>query len=433
MTRRARWWLVLAGVAVLVAGIGFGLSGRPDPAERLEAQARRYVTLALSLRTISPDDVDDYFGPAELMPSAPLPPDVLQVELAALADALRADEARASMARRARLLARVEHLQALLGVIEVPRSLDLDAQGRAIFGVTPLPVDRAAMAAARAELEALLPGEGELSARLTVFRARYVMPRETGKAVFMRALAECRRRTLAVWDLPADEALEVEWDNRIPAAWHHYLGGHRSRLQVYPGATLDPASALDMACHEAYPGHHAQFLLMDARADGLPVEETLVLLRSPQSALREGAANFGVSLVFPAAAREAFMRDELFPMAGFAPDEAARYEAVHRLAGQFSSAVVPILKGYRAGRLTRNAAAQALGREALVSSPEALIAFFDRYGALVLGYTVAEARVRAAVMAADDRWARLADIVSGLELAVLRGEDGRPPDARAGR
>jgi hypothetical protein len=249
----------------------------------------------------------------------------------------------------------------------------------------------------------------------------------------MRALAKCRSLTPERWPLPATETLDIEWTDTVPAAWHHYGGGYHSRLQVNPAAVATPASAIDVACHEAYPGHHAQFLLMEARRGTVPVEDTLVLLRSPQSALREGAANYAVTLAFAPGEREAFSRAVLFRMAGFAPEEAERYEQVHRLAMQLSSAVVPILRDYREGRMTRYAAQTALARDALVSSPEALLGFFDRYGALVLGYTVAQDRVRAVAERADDPWAALANMMAEVDISVLNGADGRQPDALADR
>lgn len=425
---RAFGWL-----AVLVAlGCGaFVFWPRASADAVLEAQARRYVSLGLALRAISAEDVDGYFGPEGLDAD----PDVvsaaaLGVRLDRLAGALAAD---ALSARGAALLARVGHLRALLGVIEAPGSLDFDTEGAQIFGVTPVVRDGAADAASVRALEALLPGPGSLADRVVDFRGRYRIAPDRRRAVFGRALAECRARTLAHWRLPAGERLDVEWTRKVPAAWHRFQGQSYSRLQINPDAVADPASAIDVACHEGYPGHHAQFVLMEARAGGLNIEDTLVLLRSPEAALREGAANYGVELAFAMAERQAFLRDVLFPMAGFAPDEAAKFAQVHRLVGQLSGAVLPILRDYRDGKLRGERVRAALLDEALISSPEALLGFFDSYGALVLGYTVAADRVRARVERADDRWAALAQIVATVDTSALSDGDGRRPDAVAGR
>ncbi len=58
---------------------------------------------------------------------------------------------------------------------------------------------------ARAELARLLPGGGSLTARVDAFRDRFLIPEAKRKAVFQRALAECRARTAAHWPLPRGE------------------------------------------------------------------------------------------------------------------------------------------------------------------------------------------------------------------------------------
>jgi hypothetical protein len=236
---------------------------------------------------------------------------------------------------------------------------------------------------------------------------------------FERALRECRSRTLAHWQLPRAEKLDVEWTDSVPAAWHRYRGSWHSTLQINPDAVALVGSAIDVACHEAYPGHHAQFLLQDSRAQpaGLPIEDRVVLLRSPASVLREGAANFGVELAFPFEERVAFEERVLFPLAHLDPRQARQYETVHRLVEQLSATVAPIIASYRDHRLSSDAAEQQLANEALVTSPSALLQFSDHYGAYVLGYTAARDSVRAYVttrshISAEDDWSVLRELVS---------------------
>jgi hypothetical protein len=138
-----------------------------------------------------------------------------------------------------------------------------------------------------------------------------------------------------------------------------------------------------------------------------------VLLRSPASVLREGAANFGVELAFPFQERVAFEEHVLFPLAGLDPREARRYEIVHRLVDQLSAAAAPIIASYRDHRLSRDDAEQQLANEALVSSPGALLDFADHYGAYVLGYTAARDSIRDYVSAQRrDHWSVLRELVS---------------------
>jgi hypothetical protein len=279
----------------------------------------------------------------------------------------------------------------------------------------------------------LLPGPGSLSSRITAYRNQFVVPPEKRRAVFERALSECRARTLARWTLPANERLDVEWTTDVPAAWHRFNGRAHSTLQLNPAAVGFLGSAIDVACHEGYPGHHAQFVIMemDAGADGLAVEDTVVLLRSPISMLREGAANYGIDLAFPLPQRLAFERDVLFPLAGFDPGEAARYVEVHRLVGALGRAVVPIVRDYRDGRISPASASRALESSALVSSPTALLRFVDDLGPYVLGYTAARDNVRDTVetrhrQSGADRWTVLREMLAHADITALRTEQQTP-------
>jgi len=313
----------------------------------------------------------------------------------------------------------------------VPQKHDFAQEARHIFGVTPPAPDPARLERLRDALSAALPGPAEasraLSDRLAAFRARFVIPPDRRKAVFLRALAECRARTLvhsgAPWHLPPDEKLTVTWTDNVGAAWQRYQGGNRSLLQVNPDGVAYIGTALDVACHEAYPGHHAQFLLW-AAAKPLPVEDTVVILRSPDQLLREGAANYGVDLVFPPNDRLALQRDVLFPLAGFDPALAAQYVRVHQLAGEMALAAAPVLRDFYDGRTTPFDAGYALERQAMIASPQALLQFTHKYGAYALGYSVARDLVQACVdrrSRAAGRWRALADILSTMDVSALRG------------
>lgn len=406
--------VVVALLFALLALFHFGIPSPVAPADPLETQARRFVELALAFGLTDAQEIDTYFGPESLRPKPGTKApsfDQLETDLDQLARDISADPGPASP-RRMRLEGRIASLQALIHTIQRPRSVSFDEEAKQVFGIDTTTIDQAAMARARSELDRLLPGPGAVSARVDAFRARYVIPANKREIIFARALGECRRRTRAHWPLPPTERLDVEFTSNVDAAWHRYRGGYRSQLQINPTAIAFLGSSLDVACHEAYPGHHSQFLMQDlaAGAAGLPIEERLVILRSPDTIFREGAANYGVDLAFPSADRLAFERDILFPLAGFNPAEAEKFEKVRALIDVLAPATVPILRDYRDGRLMADDAAIALRRDALVSSPEALLAFVDQFGPYALGYTLARNWVADRV-AADtrngDRWAAL--------------------------
>jgi hypothetical protein len=246
-------------------------------------------------------------------------------------------------------------------------------------------------------------------------------------AVFERALAECRTRTLAHWILPAEETIMLEWTRDVESAWHRYEGGNVSTLQVNSLALPFVGSALDVACHEGYPGHHAQFVLLEnaPAPEPLNVEDQLALLRSPESVLREGAANYGLELVFTPEERLAFERDVLFPLAGLSPQLAEQHAQVQKLIGLLSAGVIPLLQQFRDGSLSFNSATFRLEREAMVSSPSALLEYVDKFGAYSVGYTVAKKRLHDYITSQRDEnpWEVLRRILAETNVAVLQTPD----------
>jgi len=410
-----RLLLGLALLLTLVRPVG----AAPDP---LEEQGRRFVLLATSLGHLYPAEIDAYWGPPALdRRKAGATP-----SLAALrrdTARLQADVARDAPSRcQARLAARLDQFAALLTVLQTPRALSFDAQAARIYGIAVPPPDDAALAKARATLARLLPGRGDIATRLAAWRARFTVPDYRRRAVFVRALQECRARTLAHWPLRAGETVEVIWTRDVPAAWHRYQGDGRSRLEINPDAVADPGAALDVACHEAYPGHHAQFLAMEAAAGphGMAVEDTVVILRSADQMLREGAAQAGIGLAFTPAERATFLHDTLFPLAGLDPHQAATFARISAAADILAQATAPILRDYYDGRMASGDALARLVMDAGVASPESLMDFTRQMGPYALGYTAARRQIEDCLKQSRpgaERWAALRAMVVQLQVA----------------
>jgi hypothetical protein len=70
------------------------------------------------------------------------------------------------------------------------------------------------------------------------------------------------------------------------------------------------ARAIDLASHEAYPGHHVFNLLIeqDLVQQKQWMEYAVYPLYSPASFLAEGSANYGIEVAFPRAERLQFER-----------------------------------------------------------------------------------------------------------------------------
>ena len=87
---------------------------------------------------------------------------------------------------------------------------------------------------------------------------------------------------------------------------NYYLGGRRSRIAINVDLPIAAPELVDLVAHEAYPGHHTEHawkehLLVDA---GI-VEESLVLVPTPQSMVSEGIAETAWELL------EAETRDDV--------------------------------------------------------------------------------------------------------------------------
>ena len=152
------------------------------------------------------------------------------------------------------------------------------------------------------DLERRLPGKGPLIDRVDAFRQQFVIPRDRLGTVFDLAIAECRRRTLPHIELPATESFTVEYvTGKSWSGYNWYQGNYRSVIQVNTDLPIYIDRAIDLACHEGYPGHHVYNALLEKnlmRERGWP-EFSIYALFSPQSLIAEGTANYGIEVAFP--------------------------------------------------------------------------------------------------------------------------------------
>jgi hypothetical protein len=252
------------------------------------------------------------------------------------------------------------------------------------------------------ELEGLLPGAGSLAERYAAFRQGYLIPPDRLDAVFRAAIEACRARTLPQLSLPAGEQFTVEYvTGKSWSAYNWYQGGFQSLIQVNTDLPITIDRAIDLACHEGYPGHHVYNALLEqalVRGRGW-VELSVYALFSPQSLIAEGTANFGIEVAFPGGERLAFERDTLYPLAGLDPATAARYAAVNELAERLKHAENEAARRYLNGEIDREAAIVWLQRWAMLTRDRAeqRTRFFDQYRSYVINYTVGQDLVRAYV------------------------------------
>lgn len=420
MSTRKNLRLVVIGIAVALAG---GLAARLwalRPVPDVEEQSRAYVHLALELGRRSPAEVDFYFGPAELHPHATtaiLTSEQLQTQIRSLLQAVEDAQVRQPLVRRERLMGKLIHLQRLVGLIDGKQEQGFGDQAKRLYGIRA-DFNRKDTASVLLQLEQLLPGAGSLFDRMQAWRSRWIIASERRQSVFERALQECRQLTKMHWPLDDAESVEIRWTRKTAAAWHRYQGESHSVLQINPDAIAYFPSVLTLACHEAYPGHHAQYLLLDAAAGsaGIPIEDTVVLLRSRQSVLLEGAANLGVELAFGEEQRIAFERDVLIPLAGLPVELAAKQRQISKLESQLATNILPILRDFHDKAISRDEAVRQLQGMALLPDAGALLDYTRDFGAYVMGYTAVEGSLRTVLQHESsqhgtDVWQQLRTIV----------------------
>jgi len=379
-------------------------AGQPGHAARgmrtLDQLARDYVRLVLALGLHDPDAVDAYYGPAALQAEAkaaalPLP------DLARGVDSLASqfeglDAPRDDLeARRLRMLrVQVRALDMRIAMRQ-GRAVPFDEESSAIYDVVAPTHDAAYFETLLQALAATLPGTGPVPARYESFRAGFVIPPAKVDAVFRAAIDACRARTRRHVELPAGERFTLEYVKDKPwSGYNWYQGDYRSLIQVNTDLPIFIDRALDLACHEGYPGHHVYNVLIEqhlVRERGW-IEWSVYPLFSPQSLIAEGTANFGIAVAFPDAERLAFERDELFPRAGLDPSLAARHQDVQRLAARLSYAGNEAARRYLDGKASADGAVSWLERYALMSHDRAVqrVRFFDRYRSYVINYNLGE-------------------------------------------
>jgi hypothetical protein len=180
-------------------------------------------------------------------------------------------------------------------------------------------------------------------------------------------------------------------------------------MRVNAALPLTVDRALDLACHEAYPGHHTINVLLELRFGASRPEFVVQPLFSPQSALHEAAASEAPSLAFLDAARVAFERGELFPLADLDPSGAAGHVAVGRLIDRLHGAQASVGRQYLDGALDFPRASAALERDALMVSADETLKFLNRFRSYAATYTIGRDRLSAVV---QGRWTAYIDAVS---------------------
>jgi hypothetical protein len=424
--------LVSSVGALFLFGAVMPSAQRSQP-DTMNALAERYVKLVLALGVHDADYVDAYYGPAEWKSEAAAAKIPL-AEIATEAERLSAMVAQVPPGDRRDEIVQLRH-DYLLRQIEALRTrvrmlsgahLTFDEESRALYDAVAPTHPESYFASTLQDLERALPGQGALIERYDAFKRGFVIPTARLGRVLDVSIAECRARTLRHVQLPPEESFTVEYVTDKPwSGYNWYQGGYRSVIQVNTDLPIYIDRAVDLACHEGYPGHHVYNALLEKNLvrDRGWVEFSVYALFSPQSLIAEGTANYGIDVAFPGQERIAFERDVLFAAAGLDASRAAEYYEVQALVERLSYASNEAARRYLNGDIDRAGAVAWLTRYALTPAPrgEQRTRFIDKYRSYVINYNLGKDLVRAFIESRDGgqpakRWDEFVRLLSSPRL-----------------
>lgn len=416
---------IIRGLCLATSLLLVACSERPVSVEQV---ANEYVRLVLALGQHDADYVDAYYGPQNLADKA-AESSMSSRQIAEEAVLLRQQLLDISVHQKqdADQRLRLHYLEKqLLALTAYATSLAdgekqrFDRQSRDLYDTEAPHKQLADFDASLAELNALLPGDGSLTERVVAFRKQFTIPADKLEVVFQRAITECRERTRHYIQLPEQENFTLEFVQDKPwSGYNWYKGNAFSLIQINTERPIDISRAVDLGCHEGYPGHHTYNALLEqklVKEKGWQ-EFSVYPLFSPQSLIAEGTANYGIELAFPGKEKMEFERDVLFPLAGLNPAMAEDYAHFLQLLATLSYAGNEVARLYLDKQIDDDKAVALLQQYTLSSEAEARqrVRFFNSYGAYVINYNWGKDLVKSFVEQTDDqqeRWNRFIRLIS---------------------
>ena len=285
------------------------------------------------------------------------------------------------------------------------KRLTFDEESQALYdAVAPHHTEAEFAGSARASSRRKLPGDGPLIDRYESFKQALRHPARPARSGVPGGDPRLPRSHAAV-HRPAGRARRFTVEYVTGKSWsgyNWYQGNYRSLIQVNTDLPIYIDRAIDLACHEGYPGHHVYNALLEKHLvrDRGWIEFTVYPLFSPQSLIAEGTANYGIEVAFTKAERLQFERDVLFPLAGL--EHGAGDRSTTRCSTSSISCRTPATKRRAAtstARSTRSAPPAGWRSYAMMprARAEQRVKFFDQYRSYVINYNLGKDLVRAFV------------------------------------
>ena len=369
------------------------------PVDNFNLLAEKYVRLGLTIGQYDPDFVDAYYGPDSLKPlgnkSTSFPKDSLlaavnnlQAQCNKYTDSSGANDTlrlRATWMSR-QLAAFAERIRIFSGTFS-----SFDEESKQLFSVAPPAYTEDHFKVLVGKLDSILPGKGPIPARMQALSRNFIIPKEKVDTVFKVAIEEARKRTREHYQMPSNESFVLEYVNNKPwSGYNWYKGNYQSIIQINLDLPILIDRAIDLACHEGYPGHHVYNMLLEKNLyrDKGWVEISLYPLYSPQSLIAEGSANYGIEMAFPGSEGSAFARKSLVPLAGLDTAQVELYFQTLSLKSQLNYARNEAARGLLNGSMDEKESLRWLTDYALMSNELAAksISFIRKHRSYVICY-----------------------------------------------
>lgn len=402
-----------------------------DGAVLLDDVAERYVKLVLAMGEHEPSYVDAYYGPPhwreEAAASAP-GLEAITTQAEALQQTLLANSGEPGSDNHLRKSYLAIQLGSLAAYAQsrAGQGFDsFDAEALALYDTQPPARDLSEFDKTLRRLEEFLPGAGPLHERVAAFTRQFEIPPDRLDAVFRAAIEACRERTRQHIDLPAGEDFVLEYVTDVPwGAYNWYKGGAQSLIQVNTSFPLFIDRAIDLGCHEGYPGHHVYNALLEEEFVNRRgwIEFSVYALFSPQSLIAEGTANYGVDLAFPGTGKLEYERSVLYPLAGLDPARADQYQQYRDISADLAYARNEVARLYASGVVDREGAIGLLQKYGPLSRERAAqsMRFIEVNGAYIINYNwgkdLVKKYIERAATTPGERWARFAELLASPRL-----------------
>jgi hypothetical protein len=254
----------------------------------------RYVRLCLRVGRHIDGFIDAFIGPAEWERSVAaeesVDPRHLHDEAELLLDGL--GDADLEEDRRRWLRGQLESIECATARLS-GEDIAWTEEVERCLGVRPTRTDTRVFEGVHRRLDAALPGSDTVRERFIAWDENNAVPREKLVPALERLKEVLGPRAGALAPMPAEESVTYEIVSNKPwIAYNWYQGQHHSRIEVNADLPISILLLVDLAAHEAYPGHHTERTLKDAYLyrDLGRLETSVAIAPAPESLISEGLA-----------------------------------------------------------------------------------------------------------------------------------------------